>query len=81
MISNFFLQLLICIEKLNLQTECYTTGGNSHQRRFDSEERIEAVCVKECLEQVIEAIKAVHPYEQTVIDIYPIYQLGIKGQA
>ena len=25
MISNFFLQLLICIEKLNLQTECYTT--------------------------------------------------------
>ncbi len=46
-----------------------------------AEERIEAVCAKECLEHVIEEIKKVHPYEQIVIDIYPIYQLGIKGQA
>lgn len=43
-----------------------------------AEERIEAVCAKECLEHVLEEIKQAHPYEQTVIDIYPIYQAGIK---
>ena len=43
-----------------------------------AEERIEAVCAKDCLERVLEEIKRVHPYEQTVIDIYPIHQAGIK---
>lgn len=42
------------------------------------EERIETVCAKKCLENVLEAIKKAHPYEQTVIDIYPIYRGGIK---
>ena len=42
------------------------------------EERIETVCLKEKLERVLEAIKKAHPYEETVIDIYPVYRLGIK---
>lgn len=43
------------------------------------EERIEVVCSKELLEQVIEAIKEAHPYEETTIDIFPIYEIGRKS--
>jgi hypothetical protein len=42
------------------------------------EERIETVVLKEHLEVVIETIKTAHPYESTVIDIYPIYKIGCK---
>lgn len=44
------------------------------------EERIETICSLECLETVIVAIKRSHPYEETVIDIYPIYEIGYKRQ-
>lgn len=42
------------------------------------EERIETVCAREKLETVIAAIKKVHPYETTIIDIYPVYKIGCK---
>lgn len=42
------------------------------------EEKIETICLVKDLEKVIEAIKAVHPYESTVIEIYPIYKIGCK---
>jgi hypothetical protein len=42
------------------------------------EERIETVCRTDYLERVLEAIKKAHPYEETVIDIYPVYQIGRK---
>jgi hypothetical protein len=42
------------------------------------EERIETICLKDRLEKVIEEIKKVHPYEETVIDILPIYEIGYK---
>ena len=42
------------------------------------EERIETICAKEHLEEVLEAIKKAHPYEETVIDIYPVYEIGHK---
>ncbi|MBS0624481.1 MAG: hypothetical protein JSS32_00330 [Verrucomicrobia bacterium] len=42
------------------------------------EERIETVCSKDILEHVVEAIKKAHPYEETVIDIYPVYEIGHK---
>jgi len=42
------------------------------------EERIETMCLLERLEQVVEAIKKAHPYEEAVVDIYPIYQIGYK---
>ncbi|MCB1118807.1 MAG: hypothetical protein KDK65_02485 [Chlamydiia bacterium] len=31
-------------------------------------------------ETVTEAIKKTHPYEEMVIDIFPIYQIGMKQQ-
>lgn len=36
------------------------------------EERIEVVCAATVLGQAIEAIKAVHPYEEMALDIYPL---------
>lgn len=43
------------------------------------EERIEIVCERAILSQVAEAIKKAHPYEETVIDIFPIYEIGRKS--
>lgn len=42
------------------------------------EERIETICHRDRLEKVLAEIKKAHPYEETVIDIYPIYDIGIK---
>lgn len=36
------------------------------------EERIETVCYKEDLEEIIKAVKEVHPYEEVALDIYPL---------
>lgn len=40
-----------------------------------AEERIEAVCEREKLKAVIEAIKKVHPYEEVALDIYPLEEM------
>ncbi|MGE5195710.1 MAG: hypothetical protein ACM3JI_00070 [Anaerolineae bacterium] len=42
------------------------------------EERIETVCSLALLDHVLEEIKKAHPYEETVIDIYPVYEVGRK---
>jgi hypothetical protein len=42
------------------------------------EEKIETVCTKDCLKEVLEAIKKAHPYESTYIDIRPIYKQACK---
>jgi hypothetical protein len=42
------------------------------------EECIETVCDCKLLEHVLEEIKKVHPYEEPVIDIYPVYERGCK---
>lgn len=42
------------------------------------EERIETICHRDRLEKVLDEIKKAHPYEETVIDIYPIYDIGFK---
>ena len=36
------------------------------------EERIEITCQREILADVIAAIKKVHPYEEPIIDVYPL---------
>ncbi len=36
------------------------------------EERIETVCERKRVKEVIEAIKNVHPYEEVALDIYPL---------
>jgi len=42
------------------------------------EERIETMCNRSVLENVLEEIKKAHPYEEMVIDIYPVYEIGRK---
>ena len=42
------------------------------------EERIETVCNRAILKHVLEEIKKAHPYEEMVIDIYPVYEMGRK---
>lgn len=44
--------------------------------KFESveEERIEFVCPKALIKQVVEAIKSVHPYDEVAFDIYPLIQ-------
>jgi hypothetical protein len=58
-------------------------GSNPHLGKEDVleevvEERIETVCNCSVLEHVLEEIKKAHPYEETVIDIYPVYEIGRK---
>ena len=42
--------------------------------KFDevAEEKIETICPREKLEDVIDAIKSVHPYEEVALDVYPL---------
>lgn len=39
------------------------------------EERIEMICSKAMINDVIEAMKKVHPYEEVAFDIYPLETL------
>lgn len=43
-----------------------------------AEERIEVACPKDQVNQIMKAIKAVHPYEEVVIDLYPMLVLENK---
>lgn len=36
------------------------------------EERIEVVCHKDKLKEVVSAVKRVHPYEEVALDVYPL---------
>jgi len=41
-----------------------------------AEERIETVCAEDRLRDVLEAIRRVHPFEEPVIDVYPLEAIG-----
>lgn len=45
--------------------------------KFESveEERIEVVCGRDKVVDVVEAIKKVHPYEEVAIDLYPLEEI------
>ena len=60
----------------NANANPYT--GKEGQLEKVTEECIQTVCSLDVLEHVIEKIKKAHPYEEMVIDIYPIYEIGIK---
>ena len=59
------------------------SGSNPHigkqgQMETVSEEKIQAYCKKAQLESVLDAVKKAHPYEETIIDILPVYTIGMK---
>lgn len=39
------------------------------------EERIEISCARDGVDEIVKAIKSVHPYEEPVIDVYPLESL------
>ena len=58
-------------------------GSNPHigkqgQMETVPEEKIQTYCKKNQLEQVVSAVKKAHPYEETIIDIFPVYTIGMK---
>lgn len=49
--------------------------GSTDKMEAVDEERIEVACEKEQAAKIIKVIKDVHPYEEVVIDIYPMLSL------
>lgn len=49
--------------------------GSAGELEAVDEERIEVACEKDQAAKIIEVIKKVHPYEEVVIDAYPMLQL------
>jgi hypothetical protein len=49
--------------------------GKSGEYKAVEEERIETIVPREILQKVIEKVKAVHPYEEVVFDIYSLEDL------
>lgn len=43
----------------------------------EQELKVEVTCRREQLEETLAAVKAVHPYEEPVINVIPLYQVGI----
>lgn len=48
------------------------TIGTKYKLEEVAEDRIETVCDKEHLKAAIAAVRAVHPYEEPALDVYPI---------
>jgi hypothetical protein len=48
------------------------TIGKAKKYESVEEERIEVMVSREILKEVIERVKAVHPYEEVAFDIYPL---------
>ena len=51
------------------------TVGEANKYESVKEEKIEAIVPREILKEVIEKVKAVHPYEEVAFDIYPLENL------
>lgn len=51
------------------------TVGEANKYESVEEEKIEAIVPREILKEVIEKVKAVHPYEEVAFDIYPLENL------
>lgn len=49
--------------------------GTQGKMEMTDEERIEIACGKEQVPDIIKVIRKIHPYESTVIDIYPMLAL------
>ena len=48
--------------------------GNIGKISTESELKVEAVCRTERADETVEAIKAIHPYEEPVINVIPLYR-------
>ena len=51
--------------------------GTENAISEEPEFKVEVTCKVENLRRTMEAVKAVHPYEEPVINVIPLYQVGI----
>lgn len=51
--------------------------GQENVLSTESELKVEVTCLREKLEETLAAVKEVHPYEEPVINVIPLYQVGI----
>lgn len=51
--------------------------GTQGERSEEPEYKVEVTCLTERLEETIAAIKTVHPYEEPVINVIPLYKTGL----
>ncbi len=56
------------------------TVGQVGQLEEVEEQRIETVCLRERLFDVLKAVVDVHPYEQPAIDVYPLEDLDFLSK-
>jgi len=61
------------VRALNLPIGQYVLNmGEVGKYEEVAEERIETMCSRELLQDVIKAIKEVHPYDEIAMDVYPL---------
>lgn len=51
--------------------------GTENELCTAKEYKVEVVCRREKVEETIRAVKAVHPYEEPVINAIPLYRTGL----
>lgn len=51
--------------------------GTENEISKEPELKVEVTCKVENLQRTMEAVKEVHPYEEPVINVIPLYQMGI----
>ena len=51
--------------------------GNINELEEEKEFKVEVTCEKELIDKLVEEIKRVHPYEEPVINVIPLYKIGL----
>lgn len=54
--------------------------GTENEISEEPELKVEVTCRAEHLQGTMEAVKAVHPYEEPVINVIPLYQVGLREE-
>lgn len=52
--------------------------GSVGEISSEPELKVEAICRTEQVDETLRAIKAVHPYEEPVINVIPLYRTGLS---
>ena len=52
--------------------------GENHNISCEEELKVEAICSFNNIEKVVKEKKKIHPYEEPVINVIPLYMTGLK---
>lgn len=51
--------------------------GTQGEVSYEQELKVEVTCCFERLEETLKAVKGIHPYEEPVINVIPLLQIGL----